>query len=1010
MHRWLTAASMAAALVVLGCVAASAAPTPSSGTLSPLTPLLTWTDGPFTGANPTNNVPNSVGPNCGAVPNSCSDYLLTVDIPAGYSALHPNDVVAIKVSWPDATVNDFDVYVLDAAGTAQAYPGSTTNADPEIASFHVVDGTATYLVRVAAFQTANESYAAVVTLGPPSSRSPILANSYSIGSDVWSCNTHLGADSPSGPPPVLDHNLDGEPLVSFDANGRLYIAALDGVGGGCGMWYSDDACAQAYTFVGTPDDGAGGGDAEVVTAPAKNALGYYNVYTSSLSLANITSAVSFDGGNTFTATPVSGSPVVDRNWQAAYGSSICYLSYVNGATQPGNAMEVVRLDYSGMAEPVIAPPSIVWDPLHVDPQQSHQKGNIVVDQRAGANTTLLQAGPNGEGTVYTSWTENGQKVYVSASTDFGTTWTHRLVWDGGTGSSYDHIFVWLACDSAGNLYIVFSDDRNVYLATSTDHAVTWSTPVRVNRGGGASNACIFPQIAAGTPGRVVIAFFGTSATTPHDAAAEWAVYVARSQNALAAQPDFEEVKVNDKPFHSGAVCEDGLNCSSGRELSDNFDIDIDPVDGSAGLAYGVFGVSGSFMARQVSGASAIAGKSVTDRSSSCPTPANDCMAPPLTGSPCIGPGYVTVVADPVGNADVPPAAMASQDIVSVGVGEPAGSNALVFAVKVSALDPGNLPPNTFWRVSWNGPGGKRYVDVVHCATGGLSSHYGHFTTGSVEDGPSDGFTVTGDGYITVTIDRSKVDSPAVGSTLAGVNADCRTIAGSCPIVGSAAFAPNDVTDSGQYLVVGNGFCTPLTVSCPPPATFGPGDHTLEFTVTNPGTGTHAVVGEVHDTNGWLGTQTFLAGPLGAGQSGTASVTVHVPGDCMPAADDALTFHVTSADLPDAAECTSQVHCTPALGVGPDAPRELALAIAGPNPCRRATTLSYALPRGEVVRLDVYSASGRRLRTLVSGYRPAGRYRVSFDTGHGDGRLGSGVYFLSLSAGGEKRTVTVTTLE
>src|SRR5204862_2944330 len=128
----------------------------------------------------------------------------------------------------------------------------------------------------------------------------------------------------------------------------------------------------------------------------------------------------------------------------------------------------------------------------------------------------------------------------------------------------------------------------------------------------------------------------------------------------------------------------------------------------------------------------------------------------------------------------------------------------------------------------------------------------------------------------------------------------------------------------------------------------------------------------------------------------------VPGDCSPAADDPLTFHVTSSDLPDAAECNTVVHCgTTTTGVGPETPRELALAIAGANPCRGGTTLAYALPRREVVRLEVFSAAGRRLRTLVSGQLPAGRYTVPFDMS-GSARLRAGVYFVSLTAGGEKR--------
>src|SRR5207245_200444 len=90
--------------LAIGIVAFAApraiAATPSSGTLSPLTPSLTFAGGPFTGANPTNNIPGSNGPDCSAVPNTCDDYLLTLSIPAGYSALHPNDVITVKVQWP----------------------------------------------------------------------------------------------------------------------------------------------------------------------------------------------------------------------------------------------------------------------------------------------------------------------------------------------------------------------------------------------------------------------------------------------------------------------------------------------------------------------------------------------------------------------------------------------------------------------------------------------------------------------------------------------------------------------------------------------------------------------------------------------------------------------------------------------------------------------------------------------------------------------------------------------
>lgn len=997
MFRGFSAVWITAALVIVTCASAFATPTPTSGTLSPLNPSLTFSDGPFTGANPTNNVPGSNGPNCSAVPNTCSDYLLTVSIPAGYSALHPNDVVTVKVQWPDATVNDFDLYILDPTSGAEAQPGSQTNADPEIAPFHFTDGTVTYRVRVAVFQAANESYVATVTLGPPSAGTPLLAHSYSVGMDQWSCNTHLNATNPTGPPPTLDQNLDGEPLTAFDANGRFYISALSGLGGGCGVWYSDDACGQAQTFVGTPDAGIGGGDAEIKTAPEKNALGFYNVYTSSLSLANITTAVSFDGGNTFLLTPISSyTPVLDRNWNATYGPSICYLSFVNGATQPGNAMEVVRMDYSGLAAPVISPNSVVWDPVHVDPNLPHQKGNLVTDKRPGANTALLMAGPNGEGNVYCCWTENGQRVFCSVSTDFGTTWTHHLIWDGGIGANYSHIFTWMAVDNAGNLYNVFSDDRNIYLCASTDHGVTWTTPVRVNRGSGTSNSCIFPQIVAGSPGHIAICFYGTSDTSPHNATAEWEVYVARSDNALLQAPDFNEVKVNDKPFHTGAVCENGLNCTSGRELSDNFDLDVNPVDGGLGLAYGVFAVSGSFMARQVSGIGLYTDKIMPDRSASCPTPVNGCKSPAISGSPCLAPDYVTVVTDPTGTADTPPVAMGSEDIVSVGVGEPVGvGNSLVFTMKMASLDPTNLPPNVFWRVIWTGPGGQRYVDVVNCATGGLSSHYGHFTTGNVEDGPSDGFTVSADGHITVTINKSKVDNPGVGTTLNAINADCRTIAGTCPVTGAAVYAPNDVTNSGQYVVVGNDYCgaTPTLAE--------------RFSATAAANGVDLAwsAGAGVTLSGWNVYR--AASATGPFVRLTATPIAFAAGGSFAWHDTpgSGTFSYRLAGV--RADGSETIVSTTSVRVGPVA---LAIQAAG-NPFRNSTTLRYAVPARSRVRIEVFNVAGQRVRTLVDGDLDAGAYEIPFSLrGSGQSALPVGVYLARVTAGRDQQTVRLIGLQ
>src|SRR2546429_4264171 len=68
----------------------------------------------------------------------------------------------------------------------------------------------------------------------------------------------------------------------------------------------------------------------MIRRPPRSTLFPYTTLfrSSSLTLANLTSAVSFDGGNNFLFTPISNvTPVDDRQWNATYGANICYLSY-----------------------------------------------------------------------------------------------------------------------------------------------------------------------------------------------------------------------------------------------------------------------------------------------------------------------------------------------------------------------------------------------------------------------------------------------------------------------------------------------------------------------------------------------------------------------------------------------------------------------------------------------------------------------------------------------------------
>ncbi|MDH4036855.1 MAG: hypothetical protein OEX18_11765 [Candidatus Krumholzibacteria bacterium] len=72
----------------------------------------------------------------------------------------------------------------------------------------------------------------------------------------------------------------------------------------------------------------------------------------------------------------------------------------------------------------------------------------------------------------------------------------------------------------------------------------------------------------------------------------------------------------------------------------------------------------------------------------------------------------------------------------------------------------------------------------------------------------------------------------------------------------------------------------------------------------------------------------------------------------------------------------------------------------PNPFNPATSIAFEIPRAARVRLDVFDATGARVRTLVDGVRAAGMHREPW-TGIDDGgrTVSSGVYFYRLIVDG-----------
>jgi hypothetical protein len=96
-------------------------------------------------------------------------------------------------------------------------------------------------------------------------------------------------------------------------------------------------------------------------------------------------------------------------------------------------------------------------------------------------------------------------------------------------------------------------------------------------------------------------------------------------------------------------------------------------------------------------------------------------------------------------------------------------------------------------------------------------------------------------------------------------------------------------------------------------------------------------------------------------------------------------------------------------VAPEPPRVLPSAVdlsSYPNPFNAAVTLTFTLPISSQVEIALYDVLGRKVKTLVNEFRPAGEYRIAVDGSD----LPSGIYVARMSAGEARKAVKMVVLK
>jgi hypothetical protein len=280
---------------------------------------------------------------------------------------------------------------------------------------------------------------------------------------------------------------------------------------------------------------------------------------------------------------VGGRPRSDREWIAAYGLGRSLLTYHDIAT---SNIDVLRSDDGGDTYKQIA--RAIPDTDYK--AQYNELGNIVIDHRRTAGTVPNPLGgagfwayqsfvaPSKQPKGYPVLAADFNEAFVAVSKDGGFTWTDRPIPCSVSGTGLDHQFPNISVSPSGQLWAAWSDDRNVFTAVSSDHGTTWtcSGPVSTN-----SAQAVMPWLVATSAGVDLVYY---ASTTAGGKGSNQTFYVYFAQNPSSSLLGGWGTPQQLMPVHQGSVCEQGFTCSSGRQLLDDFGVDVD-LHGWAHIAY-----------------------------------------------------------------------------------------------------------------------------------------------------------------------------------------------------------------------------------------------------------------------------------------------------------------------------------------------------------------------------------------------------------------------------------------
>jgi hypothetical protein len=385
----------------------------------------------------------------------------------------------------------------------------------------------------------------------------------SIGAALCAAATSAAAFTTT----VVTSEPMSEPGIAVAADNTIYIDGPEGLlshlpGSPSPVFRSVSGGASwTKTPFSLRENLPGGGDSNVALDPATGAI-----YMTDLWLGNSTVSTSSDKGNTWTANPLQGVPVQDRQWVATSGGGIVYhavhqipLGLVvskgsGGLAYPQSTVAATPVDQTGC---VCAP------------------GNLIAQSGGGVLGSSDKVGliyATSTGGIKFAGSSNGALTFTNVAVQPESTNTTNAAFPVVANAGGNHLVATWLNVSGNTSSVVYSD--------SHDWGATWSAPRTVVSGG----ASVYPWIAA-QGSKVAISLYHTgTAGTPDlvPSSAQWFESYLESTDGgtTFSTPGSADPTV----AKTGPICTEGTNCTANRELGDFQSLTLDN-QGLAGLAW-----------------------------------------------------------------------------------------------------------------------------------------------------------------------------------------------------------------------------------------------------------------------------------------------------------------------------------------------------------------------------------------------------------------------------------------